>query len=99
MITGTTQSGFSFEISEENLSDWRFVKKLKSLQKFEKMEATKDTELKFVELMIDVETFLFDDNGEALEDHVASLNDGRVPLDKFLIELVDILKTNEKTKN
>lgn len=98
MIKGTTSSGFEFELNEDRLKDWRLVKRLSELQSFEN-NTDSVSEMKFIEIMVDIENLIFDDHGKALENFIASQNAGTVPMDKMLAELLQVLKSNSSTKN
>lgn len=98
MINVKTSSGFETEINEDRLKDWRLVKRLSALQALEKTKK-EGVELEFVAVMADIERLLFDDEGEALESFIAENNEGSVPTDILLKDLIDCIKSNEKTKN
>ena len=53
-IKGKTSSGYEFEINEEIMKDWRFVKKLSKLKELE--EDSDSIEIDFINIMSDIET-------------------------------------------
>ena len=95
MIVGVTQSGFNYEIDENLKNDWRFIS---TLTKLKELEDSDSAEVDFINVMADIEKMLFADKGKAFEKHIAKLNEGRVPIDIVLTELLEIIK-NDETKN
>ena len=97
MIEGSTSTGYSYCIEDKVLKDWRFVRCLSQLKDLE--ENSESVEFDFVSIMSEMEKILFSDKGKSLEKHIAKLNDGTIPTDVLLKELIEVIKTNEETKN
>lgn len=95
-MKGTTTSGFEFEIDDRILSDWRFVSEMANLKDLEDSDSK---EVDFIVSMKNVEKLIFKDNGKAFEKYIASQNDGTVPTDVLLKELLEIIKSKAETKN
>lgn len=95
-MKGTTTSGFEFEIDDRILTDWRFVSELTNLKDLEDSDSK---EIDFIGSMKNIEKLIFKDNGKAFEKHIASQNDGAVPTDVLLKELLEIIKSKAETKN
>ena len=95
MITGTTSSGFKFEIDENIKKDWRFIQKLTRLKELEDSDSK---EVDFINIMADIERLVFADKGKAFEKFIASKNNGLMPTDVVLKELIEIIRSDE-TKN
>jgi len=97
MIKGKTSSGFKYEIADEILKDWRFVQ---SMSKLKELEDNSDSiELDFINIMAEIEKLIFSDKGKAFEKHLANKNNGFIPTDIFLAELLEIIKHDDSTKN
>ena len=75
----------------------RYVDYKRTLKDLE--ENSESVELDFVSIMSEMEKILFSDKGKSLEKHIAKLNDGTIPTDVLLKELIEVIKTNEETKN
>jgi len=94
MRSGTTSTGFEFSYDESRLDDMKMADTLMSFMdedvpEFSRLKAAST----FVEL-------LFGKTGKnALYDHIAKSNDGRVPYVAFYTELGDILKGGTELKN
>jgi len=94
MRYGKTSTGFEFSYDEARVDDMRMADALMSfmdeeLPEFSRLKAASS----FVEL-------LFGKAGKnALYDHIAKSNEGRVPYVAFYTELGDILKGGTELKN
>lgn len=97
MLEGRTSTGYEFSIDDSVLKDWRLVRNLAKLESLE--ESSEAIEIDFINVMAEVECIMFKDKGKALEKHIQSLNDGTIPTDVLLKELIEILKSNTQTKN
>lgn len=95
MIKGVTSSGFKYEIDENIKKDWRFIQKLTKLKELEDSDSK---EVDFINIMADIEKLIFADNGKAFEKFIASKNDGHMPTDIVLKELIEIIRGDD-TKN
>jgi len=91
MIKGKTKSGFDFKIDERIGTDWRIITAISLAENGNDSEKIKGT-TSLVHLM------LADDENRFLE-HIASKNDGFVPIKAVTDELVDILASLNATKN
>ena len=90
-MQGKTSTGFEYEFDERILTDWRLTTAI--------VETQDADDLKKLKAAQEISRLLLGKEGEKkLMDHVAKLNDGFVPSDKFLGELMDIVKSN-KVKN
>lgn len=96
-IKGKTSSGYEFEINEEIMKDWRFVKKLSKLKELE--EDSDSIEIDFINIMSDIETILFDDKGKTFEEHIRKSNRGLMPTDIVISELLEVIKSKPEIKN
>lgn len=90
MLVGQTKTGFNYEIDERAVTDWRFVKLVPAIEN--------GTEYEQAAALLDVEKMLFKDSGKALEAHIASLNDGFVPSDALMEEVIEILTSDDEIK-
>lgn len=90
MLAGKTKSGFEYEIDERAKNDWRFVKLIPLLKSGSDDEQA--------QALFDVVSMLFKDNGVALEAHIAAQNDGFVPSDIFIDEVIEILTSDDDLK-
>lgn len=88
MIKGKTESGFEFEINEKVAKDGLTLKYLSKVLK-DDLTGVYDLIDRMVELGLDE---------KALYDHCMD-EDGIVPLEKLVTEIVGILKYNSETKN
>lgn len=95
MIKGTTSSGFKYEINENIKKDWRFVS---NLTKLKQLEDSDSLEVDFINVMAEIESIIFSDKGKAFEKHIMKNNEGIIPTDVVLAELMEIIK-NDATKN
>ena len=87
MRKGTTESGFTFEVDEEDLNDMEFVELLANAQ---------EDSLMFPRL---IERMLGEEQKKALYDHLRNKN-GRVPVDATIDIVTEILTlAGEDTKN
>ncbi|SNU09808.1 hypothetical protein SAMN05216470_2035 [Streptococcus equinus] len=84
MITGTTSTGFEFEIDEKQLKNYEFVELISEVD---------ENEL----LMPKILKMLLGDQVAALKDHVRD-EDGFVPIEKMVEEIKDIFG-NAQVKN
>ena len=96
-IKGETSSGFEFEIDERILKDWGFIKKLSKLKELE--DNSESMEVDFINIMADIENIIFVDKGKAFEEHIAKKNEGMMPVDIVLKELLEVIKGKKETKN
>ena len=94
MRKGTTESGFKFEYDERRLNDMRLV---------DDFAIMLDADVPVAEQLMAqsrvLERILGKETKEALYDHIASTNDGLVPVDVLGAELNSILtggKPNDK---
>lgn len=86
MIKGKTKSGFEFEINEEQLNDYRFLKEVARVE---------DNPLRFPFLL---EKMLSEDQEERLMKHLEDDN-GRVDPQKVMEEVKDIFQSTHELKN
>lgn len=91
MITGKTKTGYEFKIDERIGTDWRIISAISLAENGNDNEKIKGT-TDLVHLM------LADDEPRFLE-HIASKNDGFVPISAVIDELVNILGSLNATKN
>lgn len=85
MIKGKTKSGFEFEINEEQLNDYRFLKEVARVE---------DNPLRFPFLL---EKMLSEDQEERLMKHLED-DKGRVDPDKVMEEVKDIFQSTNELK-
>lgn len=95
-MVGTTSSGFKFDISDDILKDWRFVK---CMAEFKNLEESDSQEVDFINATAKLESILFKDKGKAFEKHIASQNDGLIPTDVLMTEIFEIIQSNDEVKN
>ena len=96
-IKGKTSSGYEFEINEEIMKDWRFVKKLSKLKELE--EDSDSIEIDFINIMSDIETILLEKKKKTFEEHIRKSNSGLMPTDIVLSELLEVIKSKPEIKN
>ena len=87
MIKGVTSTGFEFKISDAATNDYEILELLGEL---DDGHAEKIPKI--------VNKLLGEEQKTKLLDHVRN-PDGRVPMDKMVAELQEILRFNEETKN
>lgn len=92
MLEGKTKSGFKYSIDERIANDFRMVRLIS------KIESSDESE-QLVALNDFVEFVLGKDGTEKFIAHVAKKNDGFVPTDKAIAEIVEILNSAKETKN
>lgn len=97
MIKGKTSSGFRYTLKDGVLTDWRIIKKLARLSEME--DEAESSVLDFINIMSDIEEIIFPDKGEAFEKYILDHNDGIIAPQVALKDLMEILKSNEQTKN
>lgn len=97
MLEGRTSTGYEYSIDESILKDWRFVRNLSKLTELEDNSDAIETD--FINIMSELEKIIFADKGKSLEKHIQSLNNGKVPTDILLRELVEIIKSKNEIKN
>lgn len=85
MIKGKTKSGFEFEINEEQLNDYRFLKEVARVE---------DNPLRFPFLL---EKMLSEEQEERLMKHLED-KEGRVDPDKVMEEVKDIFQSTNELK-
>ncbi len=91
-MQGITKSGFEYDVDERILTDWRFTTiaaKAESGTAVEKISAAQ----KMVELMFGEEQL------GRLMDHIASKNDGFVPMEAVSNITKEIIDEHKKLKN
>jgi hypothetical protein len=91
MIGGKTKTGFSFEVDEKMLNDWRLTKALV------KMQDTTNTVERF-KGVDEALTLLLGDKVDDLMDHLIKKNKGYAPIEKLTAEIIDIMNS-VKAKN
>ena len=84
MITGTTSSGFTYQIDENVLQD------------YELLEAIAETETKTI-MITRVVRLLLGDDIDKLKNHVRDEN-GRVSIEKMNVEITEIFEAQKKLK-
>lgn len=92
MLNVQTQSGFTAEIDERTLEDWRFLRALVKSEKgtdLEKLEAAN----------VVAEMLLGSDNVEKLCESIAKDNGGYVPSKIFMEAIAEIITSCKQTKN
>lgn len=87
MITGTTNSGFAFEIEEETLDDYEL---LESLSKVDKGEVLSITET--------VDRLLGEEQKDKLKEHIRNVQ-GRITIAAMMDEVVQIFNASGEIKN
>ena len=95
MITGTTSQGFKFEVDEELLNDWRFVKAIRKSESSDPGERLLGvTDIVFL--------LLGEEQSDKLAEFIAEKNGGKAPVDSMYSATVEILnickEENEKAK-
>ncbi|WP_448861696.1 hypothetical protein [Dorea sp.] len=85
MITGTTESGFTYEIPEEALDDYELFEDLCAVDNGEVGKITKVAR-----------GYLGNDQMQRLKDHVRNKETGRVSLKKMVEEITNIMMNNKQ---
>ena len=94
MREGKTRTGFEYKYDETLLDDMRFLDLLSELMDDETPELKiLASSTKLINMM------LGKDGKKALYDHIAALNDGRVPTAVAMAEIGDILNGSNDIKN
>lgn len=89
MLTGTTASGFKYEINPEAANDYELLEVL--------MEVDNGDTLKIVTA---VDMMLGKEQTKELKEHVRKVSgNGRVKLDLMMHEFYEILQNHQQTKN
>lgn len=88
MITGTTKSGFNFEIAEETLDDYELLEALVEADKGDDNMAV----FRAIDLILDAK------QKTDLKEHLRKIH-GRVPVSAMVIEIMDILEGSTQGKN
>lgn len=88
MITGTTKTGFEYEIEEEVLDDWTLLRKL--------CEVDAGNLAPLPECL---DILLGPEQEKKLEEHCKSKKSGRVLASKMIAEMMDIFNSNKQGKN
>lgn len=91
MIEGKTKTGFKFKIDERIGTDWRVISAISLAENGNDSEKIKGT--------TDLVHLMLADNEQKFMEHIASKNDGFVPITALTSELVDILTSLNATKN
>lgn len=87
MITGTTESGFKYQINEEIGDDYEFLETLTKIDKGD------------VFLIINmVDRLLGEEQKNALKEHIRDEN-GRVTTSRMFNEVIEIFKSSKQGKN
>ena len=95
MITSTTSQGFKFEVNEEMLNDWRFVKAIRKSESNDPGERLLG--------VTDITLFLLgEEHADKLAEFIAEKNEGKAPIDVMYATVVEILnickEANEQAK-
>lgn len=95
MITSTTSQGFKFEVNEEMLNDWRFVKAIRKSESNDPGERLLG--------VTDIVFFLLgEEQADKLAEFIAEKNEGKAPIDVMYATVVEILnickEANEQAK-
>ena len=91
MVGGKTKTGFSFEVDEKMLNDWRLTKALVKMQDKNTVERFKGVD--------EALTLLLGDKVDKLMDHLIKKNKGYAPFEKLIAEVNDILNSVKAAKN
>ncbi len=91
MIGGKTKTGFSFEVDEKMLDDWRLTKALVKMQDKNTVERFKGVD--------EALTLLLGDKADDLMDHLIKKNKGYAPIEKLTAEVNDMLNSVKAAKN
>lgn len=91
MIEGKTKTGFKYKIDERALKDWRLMDSIQKATSPDPMEQISATSS-----LIDL---LLGKDKDRLMAHVEKKNDGFIPVDAVVAELLDIITGSDKTKN
>lgn len=86
-MTGTTKSGFEFDVNEAALDDYRLLKALNEV-----------SDGKTGKVAVIIEKLLGSDQEERLMEHVESINDGKCSATGMVAELNEIFEAI-KAKN
>jgi hypothetical protein len=98
-MKGKTTAGFEFDIPDDSLKDWDVVRNLSALEGIANEDENDPTTLAhLINILSNIEIALFKDGGRAFEKHLRKENDGKLPTDKVLVELIEVLKSC-KAKN
>lgn len=94
MVTGKTSTGFEYSIKEGLTSDFRFVKAYRDYR-----SSNPEKQIDGVCDMISV-VFSDEEQERRFYQHIADVYGGRVPTDKLLIEVNEIIaQFGDETKN
>lgn len=91
MLKGKTKSGFSYNIDERKLKDFRMVKAIADVE-------SPDAGIQ-IRGMVDLANWLLGDRVEALEDHVRKNNEGFASVELVYAEVFEIINSQNKLKN
>jgi hypothetical protein len=81
MLKGKTSTGFEYELSDGALSDWEVLEELVNID-----EGHYSAAVKLLTLLLGAE------QGKLLKEHCRDRRSGRIPRDKVLAELGEILR-------
>jgi len=91
MVGGKTKTGFSFEVDEKMLKDWRLTRALVKMQDKDMTERFKGVD--------EALTLLLGDKVDDLMDHLIKKNKGYAPIEKLIAEIKDIMDSVKAAKN
>ena len=84
-MQGTTKSGFTYEIDDRILTDWRFVEALEECQSGSGMAQIKGAK--------DMVRLMFGDKYNEFMKHLAEKNEGFVPAEAVMAEVQEIFES------
>lgn len=91
MIKGKTKTGFAFEIDERVKNDWRLISNIALAESDNISERVKGTAA--------LVSLLLGKNEKKFMEHISKINDGYIPMDAVMNELVDMIQNTEEIKN
>lgn len=95
MVTGKTKSGFKYAIDERVFKDWRLMNWLRKLMNKEK----EGDNVESMDYLFNILEFVMGDKMDAYIEHVASKNDGYVDFELVSAEIMEIITSNNESKN
>lgn len=92
IVSGTTKSGFQFDINNEACTDVRFLRAMTAVMRYNKAaEEAKDL-IKLMDTVDSLLELLLPKDTERLYQHIQSSNNGFVPITALMLELDEIIE-------
>lgn len=91
MIEGKTRTGFKYKIDERVAKDWRLLDSIRKSTSNDNME-----QIAAMSSMIEI---LLGKDKDRFMEHIEKKNDGYLPIDAIVADLLDIISGVSVTKN